>query len=216
MIGRIVLAAALTVGAAPLSAQDAATTLERAERAYHALTTLEAEFVQTLVNPMLGAPEQSSGILYLEPPRKFAMRFEDPAGDRIVVDGKWLWTYAPSSVADQVMKQPVPSGGASTPNLMAQFVDRPLERYRATYQGADTLGGQTVDVVRLDPKDPGTGFTEATIAVGRRDGLLWKITLREESGQRRTLVFRNIHTNAGIPPREFSFVVPKGARVVTP
>lgn len=216
MIGRIALAAALVLGGRGVMAQDVPTTLDRAERAYQALSSLEAEFVQTLANPMLGGPEQSTGVLYLEPPRKFAMRFNDPAGDRIVVDGTWLWTYAPSSVADQVMKQPVPSGGASTPNLMAQFVERPLERYRATYEGMDTLRGQPVDLVRLDPKNPGTGFTEATIAVGRDDGLLWRIALREESGQRRTLVFRRIRTNVGIPAREFSIVIPKGARVVTP
>jgi outer membrane lipoprotein carrier protein len=196
--------------------QDAASALARAEAAYRRITTLEAEFTQTIVNPMLGGPERSHGVLYLAPPQRFAMRFEEPDGDRVVVDGTWLWTYAPSSVPDQVIKQPVPQHGTSTPNLMAQFVDRPLERYQATYVGVDTVGGQGVDVVQLVPRHEGTGFTVAVIAVARSDGMLRRIALREESGQRRTLVFERIRVNQPIPERELSFAVPRGARVVTP
>lgn len=207
---------AILLLASPVAAQDAAEVLARAERAYERLTSLEAAFVQTIVNPMLGGPETSTGVLYLRPPSEFAMRFRDPEGDRIVVDGTWLWTYAPSSVPNQVIKQPIPVGGTATPNLMAQFVQRPLERYQAAYVGQDTIHGELVDLVRLDPKQKGTGFTEAVIAVARRDGLLRRITLREESGQRRTLVFERLKPNHAIANREFSFQVPRGTRVVTP
>ena len=113
-------------------------------------------------------------------------------------------------------KQPVPTGGTSTPNLVAQFVERPLERYQASNAGVDTIHGQVVDLVHLDPKADDTGFTEAVIAVGRRDGLLWRIALREETGQRRTLSFERIRTNVPIPDAEFSFVPARGTRVVIP
>jgi chaperone LolA len=210
------LGTAMVLGAQSVAAQNAVGALNRAEEAYHRLASLQAEFVQTIVNPMLGGPETSRGVLYLEPPGKFAMRFQEPEGDRIVVDGAWLWTYAPSSVPDQVIRQPIPTGGTATPNLMAQFVERPLERYEATYAGTDTLQGHVVDLVRLDPKRDDAGFTHAVIAVGRHDGLLWRIALREETGQRRTLVFERIRTNLTISRREFSFVPPRGTRVITP
>ena len=208
--------APLAFGTERAEAQDVSRTLTRAEATYAQMTSLRAEFVQTIVNPMLGAPEESRGVLYLEPPRRFAMRFDEPSGDRIVVDGEWLWTYAPSSVPNQVIRQPVPTGGTSTPSLVAQFVERPLERYDARSAGVDTIHGQPVDLVHLDPKFDDTGFTEAVIAIGRRDGLLWRIAMREESGQRRTLNFERIRTNLPIPEGEFSFVPPRGTRVVTP
>lgn len=211
-----VMAAALGRAAQPGGAQEVLPALTRAEEAYDRISSLRAEFVQTIVNPMLGGPEESRGVLYLEPPGRFAMRFVEPEGDRIVVDGRWLWTYAPSSIPDQVIRQPVPTGGTSTPNLVSQFVERPLERYDASSAGVDTIHGQVVDLVRLDPKADNTGFTEAVIAVGRRDGLLWRIALREESGQRRTLIFERIRTNLPIPDGELSFVPPRGTRVVTP
>lgn len=198
-----------------LSAQpDPVTVLERAERVYAGITTIRAEFSQVLENPMLGAPEPSNGVMFLKPPNKFSMRFKDPEGDRIVADGTWLWTYAPSSVPNQVIRSEIPAHGATTPNLMAEFVERPLERYTAAYVGADTVVGETVDVIRLTPKVEGLPFREAVIAVARSDGLLRRIAIREESGQRRTIVFERIQVNVLVPESELAFEVPNGVRVV--
>lgn len=202
--------------AGPLHAQDAITALQRAERAYQALETLEAEFTQVIVNPMLGGPELSQGILFLEPPSRFAMRFSDPVGDRIVADGVWLWAFTPSSVPDQVIRQAIPKRGAATPNLLAQFMDRPLEHYRPFYVEADTVAGELVDVVRLIPRFDDAPFREATISVSRTSGLLRRIALREVSGQQRTLVFVRLRDNVAIPDAELRFTVPSGVRVVTP
>ncbi len=208
--------AASLLFAAPLAAQDAAAVLRRAERAHGDGSSLTAEFTQTIMNPMLGAPETTHGKLFLLPPGRFAMRFTDPEGERIVADGTWLWLYAPSSVPNQVIRQPVPQTGAQTPNLIAQFVDRPLERYEATLVGVDTVRGHVVDVVRLIPRETGLGFRNAEIGVDRDDGLLRRIALVEPSGQRRRIVLHDIRTGVRVPAREVTFEVPKGTRVVTP
>lgn len=201
---------------ASLVAQDAPTALSRAERAYGALRTVRAEFEQTITNPMLGAPEMSHGTLYLLPPDRFAMRFVEPAGDRIVVDGRWLWAYTPSTVPGQVIRQPVPTAGAATPNLFAQFVDRPLERYEATYAGRDVVAGDSVELVTLVPTARDMPFRTATIAVSLRTGWLRRLAIVESSGQRRTLVFTTFSPNVTIPAAEVSFTVPRGVKVVTP
>jgi outer membrane lipoprotein-sorting protein len=83
--------------ASPVTAQDTMSALARAERAYRNLETLTTQFTQTIVNPMLGGPEISHGILFLQPPSRFAMKFRDPPDDRIVADGTWLWAYSPSA-----------------------------------------------------------------------------------------------------------------------
>ncbi len=195
-------------------AQDAPAALQRAESAYQGLTTLRATFTQTLVNPMLD-DERAEGILFLERPNRFAMRFTDPQGDRIVVDGTWLWLYAPSTVPEQVIRQPVPSSGMVTPNLMGQFADRPLERYIARYVREDSLGGRRVDVVALVPKRRDLGFRSAEIAIDD-DGMFRRISVVEESGQRRTLVLRNLTTGVTIPEAELRFEPPEGVKVVVP
>ena len=198
-----------------LHAQSVDAALTRAQDAYDRITTLRARFTQTIVNPMLGGPETTHGTLWLAPPDRFAMRFSDPAGDRIVADGTWLWAYTPSTVPGQVIRQPVPRAGAATPNLFRQFVDRPRERYTVTWVGSDTTAGEPVDLLELVP----TGempFRRATIAVSRATGLLRRVALVEAGGQRRTLVFTDLAPGAAVPPSEVRFEVPRGVRVVTP
>jgi len=207
---------ALMLAAPSLSAQSADSVLARAQRAYDGMTTLRAAFSQTLTNPMLGGPEQSRGVLFLQPPGRFAMRFTEPSGDRVVADGQWLWVYTPSSVPDQVIRQPIPTSGANTPNLFAQFVDQPLERYRASYVGSDTVAAEPVDLVRLVPKGDDAPFREAVIGISRRDGWMRRLSLVEESGQRRVLTFQRLDINQLIPPGELRFSVPRGTRVITP
>jgi outer membrane lipoprotein-sorting protein len=133
-----------------------------------------------------------------------------------VADGKWLWLFTPSSVADQAIRQPIPKGGTNSPNFFAQFVDRPLERYGATLVGRDTIGNTVVDVVRLLPKFNDQPFREAVISIGRSDGLLRKVALVEESGQKRVIVLPEPQTGVNIPEEEFRFRAPKGVKVVTP
>lgn len=210
----LVLALALLPAGA--HAQDAATALQRAERAYDRLHTLRADFLQVLINPMLGGPDTTHGTLYLAPPDGFAMRFSDPAGDRIVTDGRWLWAYTPSSAPGQVIRQPVPENGTNTPNIFAQFVEHPLQRYAASYAGVDVVAGDTVDVVKLTPVVEGLPFRSATIAVSRQSGMLRRVDLVETSGQRRRLVLARLFPNVAIPSTEFTFEVPHGVKVVTP
>lgn len=215
LVGALALAAGAPL-ATPAAAQDVSAVLQHAERAYQAVSSLTATFTQTIINPMLGGPETTYGRLFLVPPDRFAMRFTDPNGERIVADGTWLWLYAPSSAPQQVIRQPIPQSGAQTPNLVAQFVERPLERYRASFVASDTVSGDTVDIIQLVPFDEGLGFREAEIAVARTDGVLRRIALVEPSGQRRRIVLSAIRTNVRVPPSELTFDVPKGTRVVTP
>lgn len=206
----------LWASAAPAQQGELEAALARAQQAYDQMRTLRAEFAQTITNPMLGAPERSRGVLFLAPPNRFAMRFLDPEGDRIVADGRWLWLYTPSSVPDQVIRQPIPASGATTPNLFAQFIDRPLERYRALYLGREDLGGEGVDVVRLVPRESQMPFREAVLSLAVSDGWPRRLQLVEPSGQRRELIFSKPWVNIPIESQELSFTPPKGVRVVTP
>lgn len=198
------------------SAQTAEAVLSAAQSAYRRVVTLQADFHQTIINPMLGDPEPSNGVLFLAPPGKFAMRFEDPKGDRIVADGEWLWLFTPSTIDDQVIRTPIPTSGAATPNLFGQFVDRPFERYTVSYVGPGTVDDVPVDKVRMTPRVEDIPFREAVIHIGRSDGVLRAIDLVEESGQQRHLVFRNFKLNVTIPAHELAFKPPRGVRIVVP
>ena len=199
-----------------LAIQDPGAILDRASATYDTVRTLSADFVQVVDNPMAGVVDTTRGRLYQEKPNRFAMRFTDPKGDRIVADGRWLWLYTPSTTPGQVLRTPIPAFGTTGPNLIGQFVERPRERYAARWLRADSLpsGSSPADVLALTPKDASVPYREAMIWVCRGTGLLGRIEISETSGQRRVVVLRNLRVNAAVPAREFTFAPPAGSRVV--
>jgi outer membrane lipoprotein carrier protein len=143
------------------------------------------------------------------------MRFTDPPGEAIVIDGKYVWVYTPSTTPGQVLRLPVPSGGPVYGyNLLAWLLDRPAERYASTYLRADRLDDHTMDVVEMVPTVPDMPFSRATVWLDRADGLPRRMEIEELSGQRRTLTLHNLRVNPPVAARTFTFDVPDGVRVV--
>ena len=208
------LLALALLGAAPASAQDAQAIIGRAARVYRSLASLQADFVQVIDNPMIDSAE-SKGTLVQAGPAKLAMRFTDPAGEAIVIDGEHVWVYTPSTVPGQVIRLAVPNGGPVYGyNLLAWLLDRPAERYRPSYLRSERIGNRTTDVIQLIPAVPNLPFTKAVIWIDREDALPRRLEIHEESGATRTLNLSRIRVNQSVPVQTFQFKVPKGVRVV--
>jgi outer membrane lipoprotein carrier protein len=215
-LGALLLVGALLApGPARLDAQqDANAIVGRAAFAYRSLAALRATFDQLIENQMIGNSE-SKGVLVQSGEAKLSMRFTDPPGEAIVIDGKYVWVYTPSTTPGQVLRLPVPSGGPVYGyNLLAWLLDRPAERYASTYLRADRLDDHTMDVVEMVPTVPDMPFSRATVWLDRADGLPRRMEIEELSGQRRTLTLHNLRVNPPVATRTFIFDVPDGVRVV--
>jgi outer membrane lipoprotein carrier protein len=214
---RVILCAAVLRSTDPSirsTQQDPWVVLDRAGTAYRAAQTLAADFEQIITNPMVGEPDTTRGRLFQQRPSRFAMRFTDPAGDRIVADGRYLWLYTPSTAPDQVIRSRIPETGTTGPNLVGQFVERPRERYNVRYVRADSSAAGWADVVALTPRDSAQPYTSAVIWVGRSDGLVRRVDIVETGGQERSVRLSQLHPNAPVASREFRFSPPAGVRVV--
>ena len=209
------LAATAFLSAAPAATgQDAAAIVGRSSRVYRSLASMRADFVQVIDNPMIDSAE-SRGTLVQAGESKLAMRFTDPPGEAIVIDGKYVWVYTPSTVPDQVLRMKLASGGPVYGyNILAWLLDRPADRYEASYLRRDTLGGRDVDVVQLVPAVPDLPFERAVVWLDRGDALPRRLEILEPSGATRTLTLSKMRTNERVSDRTFRFDVPKGARVV--
>ena len=202
------------IAAGPVRAQDADAIIGRAAKVYRSLSSLQANFVQLLDNPMIDSAE-SKGTLVQAGPVKLAMRFTDPAGEAIVIDGRHVWVYTPSTVPGQVIRLAVPSGGPVYGyNLLAWLLDRPAERYKASYLRSERLNGRTTDVLQLTPAVPDLPFEKAVIWLDRESALPRRLEIHEQSGATRTLDLSQIRVNQQVPERTFVFKVPSGVRVV--
>ncbi|MFI5235375.1 MAG: outer membrane lipoprotein carrier protein LolA [Gemmatimonadales bacterium] len=215
MILRRAAIAAILLASIPHAAlaQDGIAVVQRAARAYAALNAFQADFQQVIADPMIGT-FTSRGRLTQSGTSKLSMRFSDPKGDMIIMDGRWIWVYTPSTTPGQVLKLAISGGDGFGPNVVSWLLDRPAERYHVRYVRADTTGGMNADVIALGPKDPGMPFTEATLWLDRRDALPRRLEIIERSGSRRTLSLDKVRADPKVASDVFRFTPPAGVRVV--
>src|SRR4029078_2422013 len=80
----------------PLSAQqDAQTIVSRASLAYRSLTALRGDLDQLIENQMIDNAA-SKGVLEQAGEARLSMRFSDPPGEAIVIDGRWVRVSNPT------------------------------------------------------------------------------------------------------------------------
>jgi outer membrane lipoprotein carrier protein len=214
---RTVLLGAALVAAlfAPLDAQSPGATLDRAVRAYKTVKTVRASFTQTITNPLLGATVTSAGELVQRRPNHVSVRFTDPAGDRIVADGTWVWFYLPSSTPGQVIRARIAKGGSGSPDLTAQFLETPASRFDVTDLGREDVNGRTARVLSLVPKaGVEAAFTKAVIWVDSADALIRQFELTEPSEIVRRVTIKTLTLNPAIPASAFRFTPPSGTKVI--
>lgn len=214
MIRSWIVLAAVVLTTEPVQGPDANAIVGRSSRVYRSLSSLSADFVQVIDNPMIDSAE-SRGTLVQAGEDKLAMRFTDPPGEALVIDGRSIWVYTPSTTPGQVIRMSVPSGGPVYGyNILAWLLDRPAERYTASYVRPDKLNGRDVDVVRLEPAVPDLPFERAIVSLDKEDGLPRRLEITEHSGALRTLTLSKVRVNRSVPKDTFTFQVPSGVRVV--
>lgn len=187
--------------------------VERAATAYQALSSFSAEFRQTIADSMIGT-YQSRGRLVQAGTSKLSMRFTDPDGEAIVMDGDYIWLYTPSTTPGQVIRTPIPQDATYGPNVLAWLLTRPTERYRIRYIGNDAVAGRGTDVVSLTPVDPTLPFREAVVWLDQSDALPRRLEIRERGGTLRTLVLTRVQKNRRVTAETFRFDVPAGVRII--
>ena len=213
----LVLAAALTMTIAarrprPLTQADL---LDRAVAAWAKVKTARATFEQTITNPLTGRTMTASGEYQQSRPGKLAVSFSDPANDRIVADGKFVWLYLPSSAPDQVIKTVQGAGGTGTVDLTAQFLTAPRSRYTVNGVGTLVVSGRPTHGYNLIPKADGSApFTAASVWIDDADATIRQFELAEPGGVQRRIRLTSFKTNVPVDPTAFVFTPPAGARVV--
>jgi outer membrane lipoprotein carrier protein len=208
-------AALVAVSFTPVRAQSATAMLDRAVRAYKNVKTVRASFTQTITNPLLGVTVTSAGELVQRRPNHVSVRFTDPAGDRIVADGAWVWFYLPSSTPGQVVRARIAKDGSGSPDLTAQFLDTPASRFNVKDRGQEKVNGRTARVLSLVPK-PGVeaAFTTAVVWVDSADALIRQFELTEPSEIVRRVTITRLTLNPAIPASAFRFTPPSGTKVI--
>jgi outer membrane lipoprotein carrier protein len=195
------------------AAESAAAALDRAVAAYAKVKTVRATFEQTLTNPLTGTAVSATGEMTQRRPNYLSVRFTDPAGDRIVADGKYLWLYLPSTNPGQVIRTPVGAGASGVPDVTAQFLDSPKSRFAVSDAGRGSAAGRPARALALVARDSTLPFTRATVWVDDADGLVRQFEATDANGVVRKVTITKLAVNVPVDRAAFAFTPPKGVRV---
>ncbi len=188
--------------------------LSRAEQAYGAVESMEADFVQNLTVALLGSTERSRGKIFHRRPDRFRMQFAQPAGDIVLADGEYLWMYYPSSDATQVIRTALTDGTVQQVDFQQQFLSNAVERFDARLIGEETVNGSGAHVLILIPTGD-SPFQRVKLWVDKDDSLVRRFEITEQNGTVREIVLSNLRPNVTISDELFEFAPPPGTQVFT-
>jgi outer membrane lipoprotein carrier protein len=195
---------------AALAGQDPEAIAARADRALAGLTSLQADFVQRVENPLLEKTEIGHGTLYYRAPGQYRIEYRYPPGDMVVDDGTWTWIYLPSSQPGQVIRQP--ADGAAGANPLTYLRDlRSL--YAVTLVGPETVSGELSDHLALEPRSEEAPFTEVDVWVGRQTRLVRQVRTLTPDGVEKSYTFTALEHGVTIPETRFRFTPPRGVEI---
>ena len=204
--------------AAPAFAQSSAADVayDRAAKAYASFNSIDAQFEQKTTNPILGKSAMSRGRFVQKKPNLVSITFTDPAGDRIVGDGKYLWVFLPSSTPNQVLKLPANSESAVIVNLLGQLLDAPRQSFVISGGEPVSLEGVATRKVMLVSRSANSApFQRATLWIDDKDSRPVRVQIIDPQGIDRTFNMTTWAVNTALPKDTFKFSPPKGAKVVS-
>ena len=212
----VMVAAVGALAPAGLSAQDerAYEVLEAASERYWGLETLCARFHQEIEVTLLGQTRSGEGTLCQRQPAEFSMRFSDPEGDLVVVDGEFLWTFYPSMDTRQVMRFAAADAEGRF-NFYKNLLEDPRGRFDATYQGVEDVAERPSHKLTLTPRDAAEAFRSAVVWIDVESVLITGVDVHDANESVRRVRLTDIQVDIDVPDSEFRFVPPPDARVMS-
>jgi outer membrane lipoprotein-sorting protein len=186
---------------------------------YYGVETLCARFHQIVELTLLRQTVSSEGTVCLRQPDRFSMRFTDPEGDLVVVDGEFAWTFYPSQDAMQVMRFSAESAGGGF-NFFENLLEDPYGRFEAVHEGRERMGEGMSHKITLTPRETvglrPAGFRSAVVWFDVDGYLITAVDIHDTNESIRKLRLSDIEVDIDLPDELFRFVPPDGARVMTP
>lgn len=199
---------------------DADRVLRRAGAAYDSLRTLRAAFRQQIEMRAFEPPRRRAGrgTWYQEKPGLFRMEFEDPEGDLVVSDGRFLWLYYPSTHPGQVVRTELETGGAAgrggeIVDLQGRILERARSVYEPAYGGRVDVDGHATHRVELTPRGRQADYAKVRIWVDAESWLVRRLEFTDRSETVRTVTLDDLETDVPLPDSLFRFEPPDDVEV---
>ncbi len=170
------------------------------------LTTLEADFQQSLYDENLYPLEESRGAFLLSRPDRFRWDYRQPEAQLIVADGDKVWIY--DRDLSQVTVRAMGAALGATPATLLSS-DRPVDE---NFEVSELQPSGGLEWIGLKPRQADTGFSH--IRLGLDGNVLKLMELIDSFGQLTRIEFNNIKRNPRIDASAFEFEPPKGVDII--
>jgi outer membrane lipoprotein carrier protein len=201
----LALLTALLPGIAGAEAAADARAAARLEAALQSLSSLRADFLQTVTDAQGQQVESASGRVSLARPGRFRWDYREPP-QVIVSDGTTVWFY--DADLAQVTIRSAAETVVGTPAMLLSG-DGEL---RAEFDIADGGDSEGLAWTRLTPRTAEGDFRE--MRVGLSGDAIREMILVDRLGQTTRLEFDHVERNPAFDPSTFRFTPPPGVDVV--
>ena len=214
---RLVCAVAV-IAAAPLLAQSNTSTTRptfdelysRGQKTNASIQTLTARFAEKTTSVLLSGAVEERGTLYVQRPSRVLMRYDEPAGKTILIDGKRMTIVVPSQrlrrtmdigrAQDRVQRMMKSDAGDLRRIFDIQLLDR-------------STRPDTHEVLMLPKrKEIRETLTRLELWVPETTGLLEAMRMTFASGETKLMEFSDVVPNAAIGPEVFTLEQAGAAR----
>ena len=168
--------------------------------------TFEGRFEQSVVDADGDVLENSSGSLAILRPGRFRWGTVEPYEQRLVADGRNVWSYDVDLA--QVTVKPQADALNSTPALLLGGGSDALEDFVIERSERDSA----ITWVGLTPRDTSSGFRR--VELGFLDGTLSRMIFLDNLAQQTVVILSDVVVNGTIDESDFEFVVPDDADLV--
>ncbi len=210
---RVVFAVACALLLAALTqearARTAADVVREVQRRYDETREYSAEFRQTTEYRTLNRSIAGRGRFYFSRPGKMLWRYEEPAGQFVLSDGRHLYFYQPAE--RQVVKTALRAAFRSDLPLSFLLGIGKLERdFRSELLESTADSHQ----LKLIPRKTNSGLREIVLTVDGERYDIRGVRIEDGGGNLWTFGFRNIQRGHGLDPSVFRLNVPQGVDIV--
>ncbi|MBD3163068.1 MAG: hypothetical protein GF346_11640 [Candidatus Eisenbacteria bacterium] len=207
--GRLAVGIGLFLLAGTSAGGDPAERLGEVREAWRSHETIRAHFDQTQWFAGFEEPLLSSGVLRIQRPRRFELRFDPPHEQRQVCDGTWVWTY--DVAQEQVFRAPLGPDAARSADLLDWALEGALPAGAAE---ADSLADRPAHRLDLVPgENLPLSSLRLWIAPPPETEILGFEAVDTE-GNRTRMRFREVRTGVAIDSSAFRFTPPPGVEVI--
>jgi outer membrane lipoprotein carrier protein len=170
------------------------------------MSTLSANFEQSVTGSDGEVQDQSEGKVWLSQPRYFRWEYGGEFPEVVVADGLQIWVY--DEVLEQVTIKPQSDFAADSPLSLLTDISKLDEQFEVREAG-DMDGMMLLELRSMNEE---SDFER--VLIGLQNDELKLMTMEDAFGLRTEIRFSNVQRNLSLDPKLFSFTPPDGVDII--